>query len=142
MSMVLVSLDFLSVARVDRQLEIHFLELFSNRSPKLCEMPAGMGSQQVKERGKAVRFPSLQRCPEDQEMSQASAVSMNKLHLSTTLLFVKHLTCISFSLQMMEQSQRAQCHGHGRSATREARDGIFLPHILSSSKHTVIVHGV
>lgn len=44
MSMVLVSLDFLSVARVDRQLEIHFLELFSNRSPKLCEMPAGMGS--------------------------------------------------------------------------------------------------
>lgn len=44
MSIVLVSLDFLSVAIGDGQLKIHFLELFSNRSPDLSEMPAGMGS--------------------------------------------------------------------------------------------------
>lgn len=44
MSMMLVSLDFLSVARGDRQLQIHFLELFSSKGPKFSEVPARMGS--------------------------------------------------------------------------------------------------
>lgn len=44
MSTVLVSSDFLSVAIGYRQLEIHFLELLSNRSPNLSEVPAIMGS--------------------------------------------------------------------------------------------------
>lgn len=44
MSTVLVSLDCLSVAIGDWSLEIHFLELLSNRSPDLSEAPAGVES--------------------------------------------------------------------------------------------------
>lgn len=40
MSMVLVSLDCLSVVLGDWYLEMHFLELLSNRSPNLPEVPA------------------------------------------------------------------------------------------------------
>ena len=44
MSMMLISLDFLSVARGNQQRQIHFLELLSNKGPKFSEVPASMES--------------------------------------------------------------------------------------------------
>lgn len=41
-------------------------------------------------------------------MEKASAIYISKLHLNSALLFIKNPTHISSSLEMMEQSQRAQ----------------------------------
>lgn len=85
MSMVLVSLDFLSVAFGDRHLKIHFLERLSNRSSNLSEVPAVMGSSQGKQREEAVCFLNNQRYSEDRKMEYISATYTNTLHVSSIL---------------------------------------------------------